>query len=70
MERTLWTDERLDERMAAIDQTFERIFAELRDFRADFNRFQDRMVQIGFALVGVLIAALTTLAVTLVVAVS
>lgn len=26
MERTRWTDERLDERMSAIDENFERLF--------------------------------------------
>ncbi len=88
MERIVWTDERLDERMAAIDDTSDRIFAEfaavrqeLRDFRSefktemrelrgDFNRFQDRMVQIGFGLLGVTIASLTAVAVALIAAVA
>ncbi len=76
MERTTWTDERLDDRMAAIDREFESIReemrigfadvrAEIRDLRADFNRFQDRMVQIAFAFVGVLVAQVIALAIAL-----
>lgn len=69
MTRIAWTDERLDERMSAMDQTADRIFQELSlirheisGLRSDFSSFQDRMVQIGFALVAVLIAALVTIA--------
>ena len=72
MERIAWTDERLDERMAAIDNTFERIFgefdrvhAEIAALRGDLNRFQDRMVQVGFGLVTVLIAAIVTIVLAL-----
>jgi hypothetical protein len=72
MERVRWTDERLDERMTAMDQKFDRVFtefdrvhAEIRDLRADFNRFQDRMVQIAFALVGVLLAQVVALTIAL-----
>jgi hypothetical protein len=77
MDRTEWTDERLDERMTAIDQTFERIFDELggiRDdirglrgeissLRGDIASVQDRLIQIGFGLAGVLITALIALVV-------
>jgi hypothetical protein len=102
MDRTTWTDERLDERMAAIDDTSERIFTELagiredmrsfriefkseigelraevrseiRDLRADVNhlggrqdRFQDRMVQVGFALLGVTIASIAAIFIALI----
>jgi hypothetical protein len=61
MERTAWTDERLDD-------SFGRLYEELRGLRSDFSNFQDRMIQIGFGLVGVLIAGIVTLTVTLVVA--
>ncbi len=87
MERVRWTDERLDEKMAATDREFDllrddlrgfrsevhaefrefraEVQAEFRDVRADLNRFQDRMVQIGFALVTVLIAAIVTIVLAL-----
>ena len=58
MTRLAWTDERLDERMAAIDQTFERM-----DDR--YSDLQGRLLQIGFGLVAVLIAALTTVVLAL-----
>jgi hypothetical protein len=70
MERTKWTDERLDERMTAIDQTFEMIFdrfdsieAEIRGLRRDFASLQNRLIQVGFALVGVLSAQLVAVVV-------
>ncbi len=68
MDRSAWTDERLDERMTAIDQTFDRLHDdlsgirdEIRALRGDFSALQDRLVQIGFGLVGVLMAALIAL---------
>jgi DNA anti-recombination protein RmuC len=73
MERTAWTDERLDERMSAIDQTFDRLHDdlggirdEIRGLRGDFSTLQDRLMQIGFGLVGVLITALVALIIALV----
>ena len=65
MERTKWSDERLDERMSAIDAKFDRIFAELHlirvgmaEFRAELTRFQRHVTTIhaglAIALVGVL----------------
>ncbi len=68
MDRTAWTDERLDDRMTAIDATFKRIFsephlirAEMTELRAEVTRFQRHMTLIhaglAAALVGVLAAA-------------
>jgi hypothetical protein len=37
MERGTWTDERIDERMTAIDGTFDRAFDELKALRADMH---------------------------------
>ena len=48
-----------------MDQALDRIYDEIRALRSDFSHFQDRMVQIGFALVGVLVAALATVVVAL-----
>ena len=72
MERLEWTDERLDERMTAIDDRFDRLFGELReqreemragfaDVRSDLSAVQRQMTLIvgGFAvgLLGLLGAA-------------
>jgi hypothetical protein len=43
VERARWTDERLDERMSAIDTTFERIFEELRVQRAEMRAGHDEL---------------------------
>jgi len=37
MERVRWTDERIDERMAAMDEKFDRQFDELRLLRQDMH---------------------------------
>ncbi len=83
MERGTWTDERVDEKMASIDRTFDMLRDELRglrednreqfsglrsDFsglRSDVTGLQDRLLQIGFGLVGVLLAAMVALIVAL-----
>lgn len=72
-----WTDERIDEKMTAIDRTFDMLREELHGLRednreqfarlrSDMSSLQDRLVQIGFGLVGVLLAALVALIVALV----
>ena len=47
MERARWTDERLDDRMSAIDTTFERVLEEMRaerqEFRAEMRALSDRL---------------------------
>lgn len=83
MKRSDWTDERLDEKMGAIDSTFEMLrdemhglrqemrglrsdfSSEMRDLRSDFTALQTTLVQIGFGLVGVLLAAMVALIVAL-----
>jgi hypothetical protein len=68
MEEVRWTDERIDERMAAMEDKFDRLFEELRDvrgelagFRAEFIAFQRQAIVIlaalAVSLVGVLGAA-------------
>jgi hypothetical protein len=48
MERLRWTDERIDERMAAIDERFERQFEESRMFREEMRAgFAALQVEIG-----------------------
>ena len=65
MERTLWTGERIDDRMTAIEATFERLFAELHairseivELRAEATRLHRHvtliMAGLATALVGVL----------------
>jgi hypothetical protein len=55
VERSAWTDERIDERMAAIDVTFGRIdknLDHLRDemlgLRQDMSTLQRQLAQIGW----------------------
>lgn len=73
MHRTRWTDERLDDRMTAMDRNFDLLHddlagirAEIRGLRDDFSSLQRHLVQIGFGLVGVLTAALVALILALV----
>ena len=43
MERTKWTDERIDERMAAIDQRFDRESEAIRDLGREIRDLRDEM---------------------------
>jgi len=101
VERSTWTDERLDEKMLGIDRTFELLRDELSGFRtemreemrglrddltgemrqmrgemrdemrelrgdfsglrSDFAALQRQLIQIGFGMVGVLLAAICAL---------
>jgi hypothetical protein len=42
-ERTSWTDERLDEKMTAVDTTFDRIDRDLTDLRAEVRALRDEL---------------------------
>jgi hypothetical protein len=75
MEHAGWPDIRLDERMAAIDHTFERIDHSLSDLgeemramrsdlTAEVRAINHRLTQIGFGLAGILAAGLITLIAT------
>jgi len=79
VERSTWTDERLDDKMQGIDHTFELmrdelsgmrtemrelrqdLTSEMTGLRSDFNALQRQLIQVGFTLVGVLVAAMTAL---------
>jgi hypothetical protein len=37
MERAKWTDDLIDERMAAMDEKFDRLFTEVREFRQEMR---------------------------------
>jgi chaperonin cofactor prefoldin len=55
MERTLWTDERLDDRFERIEKRFDGIEADLRDLRAEIaalrrDMFHWMLVQTGATL--------------------
>ena len=72
MERTLWTDERMDDALTRIerhferidrnfervDRNFERVWDELREVRSEISASNRQLTQIGWALVGVLLAQL------------
>ena len=72
MERTEWSDVRLSERMAAIDNTFDRIDLSLQrledgigdmrsELTAEIRAINHRLTQIGFGLAGILAAGLITM---------
>jgi hypothetical protein len=56
MERTVWTDERLDDRFDSIDRRFDRIDTDLRELRQlMFQLWGTNMVAIIVTLVAVLV---------------
>jgi hypothetical protein len=63
MERTLWTDERLDDRFAMTDQRFEELLTRMDRLEARMETLQHQMV--NFAIVQ--FAAMLTILVTLIV---
>jgi cell division protein ZapA (FtsZ GTPase activity inhibitor) len=75
VERARWTDERLDDRMSAIDTTFERVFQEARAERQELReridqvderlrQLDERLGRIGFRAAGILAAGLIALVAT------
>jgi hypothetical protein len=83
MERTTWTDERLEDLNARVDRNLDLVLEEIRlmraemhaEFRAirgdmaamrgDMAAMQRQVAQIGWALAGTLLAAMTALVVSL-----
>jgi hypothetical protein len=62
MERTVWSDERLDDRFRGIDDRLDRIEHRLDLLEQRMARLEDRMVQIGFGLAGMqFVGTLTTI---------
>jgi predicted phage gp36 major capsid-like protein len=72
MERSAWTDERLDDLAASIDQRFTLLHEEVRalrtemhdefrELRGDLSAWQRQIAQIGWALVVALIGAIVAL---------
>lgn len=71
-ERTVWTDERLDDAIARIDRrfdqiarSFDRVWEEFRELRHELSSSNRQLAQIGSALVGILIVALIAAVVAL-----
>jgi hypothetical protein len=56
----------IDQTFISIDRRLTGIESELRLMRSDMTRFQDRLIQIGFGLVGVLCGAMVALVLALV----
>jgi len=76
MKRSAWTDERIGDKIGAIDSTFYMLRDEIQGLRednrqqfaalrADFSSLQRQLAQVGFGMVGVLIAAMVALIVAL-----
>lgn len=66
MERTAWTDERLEDAFtrfdrrfdqieARMDRNFERVWDEFRELRREISSSNRQLAQIGWGLVGILI---------------
>jgi tetrahydromethanopterin S-methyltransferase subunit G len=72
MERTAWTDERLDDaitridrRFDQVDRSFDRVWDEFRELRGEISGASRQLAQIGWALVGILIVQLIAAVVAL-----
>jgi hypothetical protein len=58
MERTMWTDERLDDRFDSLDRTLERVDRDIRDLRTlMFHLWGTNMVAILVTLAAVIVTS-------------
>jgi hypothetical protein len=71
VERSVWTDERVDDAIARIDQrfdavdrSFERVFSEFAAVRAELLALHRQFAQAGWALAGAVFIQLVVLVVT------
>jgi hypothetical protein len=63
MERTMWTDERLNERFDGLDGRLDRVDADIRELRTDLREMRTLMFQLwASTLVGILATIVTVLA--------
>jgi prefoldin subunit 5 len=46
MERTMWTDERLNERFDGLDKRLDRVDADIRELRTDIREMRTLMFQL------------------------
>jgi iron uptake system EfeUOB component EfeO/EfeM len=62
MERTMWTDERLDDLAQRVDSGFERVDKDIRELRADIGSLRLAILQVGgglgIGLIGVIASIL------------
>jgi hypothetical protein len=62
MERTMWTDERLDDLAQRLDTGFERVDEDIRELRADIGSLRLAILQVGgglgIGLIGVIASIL------------
>jgi hypothetical protein len=63
MERTMWTDERLDDLALKVDAGFERVDRDIREMRTEIRDLRSLMYQLwGSTMVGILGTIVTVLA--------
>jgi hypothetical protein len=62
MERTMWSDERLDDLAQRVDTGFERVDKDIRELRADIGSLRLAILQVGgglgIGLIGVIASIL------------
>jgi hypothetical protein len=62
MERTMWTDERLNERFDGLDGRLDRVDADIRELRTDLREMRMLMFQLwGSTLVAIFATIVTVL---------
>jgi hypothetical protein len=50
MERTMWTDERLDDLSHRVDAGFDRVDSDIRELRGDIGSLRSVIMQVGVGL--------------------
>jgi hypothetical protein len=61
MERTMWSDERLNDRFDSLDRTLDRLDGDVRELRTDMREMRTLMFQLwGTNIVATVIAVIAT----------
>jgi hypothetical protein len=64
MERTMWSDERLDDRFDSLDRTLERVDRDMRELRTDLRDLRGLMFQLWGSTMVAILGTIATVLIT------
>jgi hypothetical protein len=64
MERTMWSDERLNERFDGLDRTLDRLDRDIREVRTDLRDLRQLMFQLWGSTMAAILGTIVTVLVT------
>jgi hypothetical protein len=64
MERTMWTDGKLDERFVGLDRTLDRLDRDIRELRTDIRDMRTLMFQLWGSTMAAILGTIVTVLIT------